>query len=51
MINFSEYRDIADSVFNSLGISDDIYLSWDRNSMREFAKQYIYDTDYVDALV
>ena len=51
MINFSEYRNIADRVFNSLGISDDIYLSWDKDSMREFAKQYIYDTDYVDALV
>lgn len=51
MISFSEYRNIADKILSSLGISDDIYLSWDRNSMREFAKQYIYNTDYVDALV
>jgi hypothetical protein len=48
------YNDIYDAIVNqvneSLGIPDDIYLTWNSDDRYAFCKQYLYN-DTIEALV
>lgn len=51
MLDFSIYRIIADDVYESLNIPEDIYLTFDDDSATAFYNQYVRDDDYIEALV
>ena len=51
MLNYTDYHKIADSVFESLNIPEDIYTTFTTSSANDFYNQYIRNDDYIEALV
>lgn len=49
MLNYDFSWVIAENVFESLGIPEDMYLQLDENSVKEFSKQY--SEEYIRSLV
>lgn len=49
MLNYNFTWVIAENVFDSLGLPEDMYLQLDENSIKEFSKQY--SEEYIRSLV
>ena len=49
MLEYQDYYDVAVKVFDSLGISDDLYLSWTTDDAKQYMKQY--RREYIASLV
>jgi len=51
MLTYGYVDIIADAVYDSLGIDEDIYLTFDKESVKSFQEQYLKDTSYLNDLV
>lgn len=51
MLTYGYVDIIADAVYDSLGIDEDIYLTFDKNSVKSFQEQYSKDSSYISDLV
>ena len=52
MLRFYIYKIIADNVYDKLGIPEDAYLTFDKNSVEEYKKKYLNgDYNYIHDLV
>lgn len=47
MITYAQVPRIVDRIMDSLGLPDDLYLTWDREAANQFRSEYLTDTEYL----